>query len=298
MIRWILTLLPLAAIAQPQARIVLDSNQVETGNPFLIHLQVSPVGKAPDTLNWLAWNHSIPPANRLNISGWRRADQWLQKDLTVIFFDADTLWLEPLPLPLTPGDTAWTDSVMVIVYPSPAPSDLNDMQPIKDIIREPARWTDYLPWILGVAAVLLVLWLLNHLYTRRSKTSLISRQMALSAHELALKKLEQLERQSWWVRGDVKAFCTEWSYIIREYLENRYHIPALESTTTELLSRLEGTDFPATFRDGLSQFLVQSDLAKFAKGIPDAGFDQASVLFARQLIEATRPQNGTAVTQA
>lgn len=60
----------------------------------------------------------------------------------------------------------------------------------------------------------------------------------LLPHELALQKLVALQQQKLWQKGDVKPYQSELTFIIREYLENRFNIQALESTTDEIVQNL------------------------------------------------------------
>jgi hypothetical protein len=106
---------------------------------------------------------------------------------------------------------------------------------------------------------------------------------------LALKKLRVLAQKALWRSGAVKEHCAELTFILREYLEKRYEVPALESTSEELLSRLKSTDFPMELRPDLENILAQADLAKFAKAIPPEEFYLYSLDFAQALVTQTIP---------
>lgn len=295
LLSWIFLLFTCLATTQglAQASLSADSNHVETGNALILHLQYpAHLGKPTDTLKFNAWANQLPAENIVEQSDWvARENGVYGKDLTVLFFDEDSLQLPPLPIALRNGDTLLTNALDLVVKATPAPDDLNDMAPIKDIHPEPSDWTDYLPWILGVAAVMAVLYLFYVLINRRREARMRSRTLALPPHELALKKLEVLQQKNRISRGQVKEHYAELTDIIREYLEKRFAVPAQESTTYETVLRLKKAAFPQQWLQPLQELLEQADLAKFARVVPDDSFREYSFQLARNLVLETKPTN-------
>jgi hypothetical protein len=190
---------------------------------------------------------------------------------------------------LSSGDTLFFPAFDLVVTATPSPDDLNDLADIKDIPREPVYWTDFLPWILGGAGVLAFIFLLFWWAKRKRITRMQSRSMEIPPHERALKKLALLEANDWIRQGKVKEHYAELTFILREYLEHRFGIPALESTTAETLQYLGGAPFTDTQRDLLGYVLEQADLAKFARITPTETFHAEAFDIARNLIAVTRP---------
>jgi hypothetical protein len=58
--------------------------------------------------------------------------------------------------------------------------------------------------------------------------------------------------------------------VLRNYLQRKYLIPALEETTNKILVHLKRTHFPHEQKESLRQLLSLSDLVKFAKEEPQA----------------------------
>ena len=137
-----------------------------------------------------------------------------------------------------------------------------------------------------MAGLLLAAYLVNKY---RKNRGMGTRSIHWPPHELALRKLGQLQQKSLWNNGNKKEYCDELTDIIREYLELRFGIPALESTSTELIQKLKGTDIPDETALELGNILFQADLAKFAKGTPPPDFGDISMQFALRLIEITKP---------
>lgn len=281
-------LLANALSAQSAAMLQVDSSQVETGNPYVLHLSV-PGNKTPDSLNFGPWLSFFDPKNLVSQTPWRRSGGQYSSDVTVVFFDADSLSLPPLGITFNDADTVFTNPLKIVVYPTPSPDDPADMAPIKNISQEPVLWTDYLPIALSVVVGIAVLWLLFWWISRRKQIRLRSQSISLSSHALALKKLGVLAQKALWRSDAVKEHCAELTFILREYLEKRYEVPALESTSEELLSRLKSTDFPMELRPDLENILAQADLAKFAKAIPPEEFYLYSLDFAQALVTQTIP---------
>jgi uncharacterized BrkB/YihY/UPF0761 family membrane protein len=176
---------------------------------------------------------------------------------------------------LASGDTLPLPPPPLSVEATPAPEDLADMADIKEIIREPARWTDYLFWWYWLVAAVLLL------VAARFLSRLLHRRQAMRARtlqappgDLARRRLERLEQQQLWQKGAYAAYYAELSHILREFLELRYGILALESVTEQILAQLAQTDFPKEALPEIEHFLRQAELAKFAKAVPAAGFHE------------------------
>jgi len=92
--------------------------------------------------------------------------------------------------------------------------------------------------------------------------------------EKATSLLKNLETKQLWQKGEIKSYYSELTDIARIYIEEEIHIPAMESTTTELIVALRQVANQKkmklskdTLRD-LEKVLQQADLVKFAKSQP------------------------------
>lgn len=112
--------------------------------------------------------------------------------------------------------------------------------------------------------------------------------MIVPSHELALQQLKALENKQLWQKGEVKAYHSELTRIIRAYLENRYGIQALEMTTEQILAQLNTLDFDADWNDRLREMLQAADLVKFAKAEPPSVFHERMMDYAVSFVEATK----------
>jgi hypothetical protein len=279
-------LLPALAQAQDRAQIRLDSNVAETGVPFTLHFSVEAGENKLQALNLSAWAPDITEKNVLSEPAWTQHGATWTSDLQLMFFDADTLDLAPLPVISQRGDTLYTQPIQLLILPTPAPDDLNDMADIKDIYREPAHWTDYWPWMAGGAAILLLLGAMQWLASRKGKKQAGSRRMELPPRELAMRKLAALEKEKLPEKGEIKMFYAELTHILREFIQLRFQVPALESTSYETVQHLRTvTAFPIQRLHFLNELLQHADMVKFAKGTPPESYTQSALGLVRQIIQ-------------
>lgn len=275
----------------PDAVAAFDSQYVETGNPFVLHLAVPDMYGQPIKADFSPWDSVLPQRNFLYRSSWQHfGGQWTQS-LHLITFDSARLELPPLPINLQSGEIVYTNALQLNVVPTPAPSDPSEMEDIKGIHREQSDWRDYikpvLPIVLGALLLALVIWWVGR---RKRKSGLKAvRDISHPPHVQALRRLQELAGRNYLQNGRVKDYYSELSHIAREYLERRYGIPVLELASEEILSKIKDTAFPAERLPALTELLRWSDLAKFAKGVPPESFHARAEEELRQLIRQTIP---------
>ncbi len=112
---------------------------------------------------------------------------------------------------------------------------------------------------------------------------------SLPPHVLALIQLEELEAKRLWQSGEIKAFYSEATEIVRRYFELRYGFIALEMTSGEVMEQLEKFKLEKNNYSSINQFLSNADLVKFAKYQPVASENEQVLGQARLIIEQTKP---------
>ncbi len=162
--------------------------------------------------------------------------------------------------------------------------------PIKKIIEEPLNWRDFLPWALGGLGVVLLVLLILY-FVRRPKPSgpPPPKTRRVAVHEFSLDKLDTLKKEQLWQQGQVKEYQSKLTFIVREYLENRYNIQALESTTSEIVTQLRSQGFSADQQSQLQEMFQLADMVKFAKAEPEATMHSKLMETAEQFIRQTKP---------
>jgi len=92
--------------------------------------------------------------------------------------------------------------------------------------------------------------------------------------EKATSMLNVLEKKQLWQKGEVKSYYSELTAIARNYIEEAIAIPAMESTTAELIAALQNAskhkkmELSTETIENLERVLKQADLVKFAKSKP------------------------------
>ena len=115
------------------------------------------------------------------------------------------------------------------------------------------------------------------------------------AHEIALEALSDLEKKHLWESGADKLYESEVTEIIRQYIENRHSIPALEMTSNDLISRLVFVGIHRELLEEMNTFFRCADMTKFAKYHPTPLEHQAAMRTAYRYVDATKITEETSV---
>ncbi len=188
------------------------------------------------------------------------------------------------------SDTLSADRLPVkVAYPK-----LKDEQiaPIKDILRTDFSFEDAIPYLIGFVTLVLlglIVFLWRDKWRKKPQPMVVARQIIVTPYEQARNELMSLRAKQLWQQGEIKPYHTELTHILRDYLEKRYQIPALESTSDELITALRRTDMPDALQFKLRQLLQMADLVKFAKGTPEIAVHEAAYETAMELIMETEP---------
>ncbi|MBT8325245.1 MAG: BatD family protein [Winogradskyella sp.] len=150
---------------------------------------------------------------------------------------------------------------------------LYDIKPLIEVDKTSStKWWYILLALLIIALVAFVL----YWFIWRKKPLTEEEEIALlppyDRAKLALKKLDESQ---YLIRSEVKEFYSELTLIIRKYLDEKVYDRAMESTTDELIQRLnllkDANEIPlssSTIKN-LETILKRADLVKFAKSKPD-----------------------------
>jgi hypothetical protein len=89
----------------------------------------------------------------------------------------------------------------------------------------------------GLAAILVIIIIILFIrYFRKVPPPMVAVEVPkIPAHVIAYEKLEKLKSEKLWQEGKLKAYHSLLTDILREYIENRFKIQALEQTTDEIL---------------------------------------------------------------
>jgi hypothetical protein len=298
----LLLLLTTAASAQ-NIRSTIDSTQLLIGDQFHLDLWADiPAGSAvawPQFRDTLTKTIEVVEATVPDTVRKENGDYTVHQRLTLTSFDTGFMVIPPVAF-VFDGDTAnplLTDPELVLVTEFPVDLE-QDIMDIKGPMDVPINWRKYLLYGL-IALVVIGLLVGGFLYWkkhRRPKDSPAARPVPTRpAHEIALEKLEELRLKKLWQGDRTKEYYIELSDIVREYIEFRYGIMALEQTTDETVRALKINGVDEQQIAALKGMLQLADLAKFAKYRPMSDENEKSMDVAKSFVEATIAQQSTAV---
>ena len=187
------------------------------------------------------------------------------------FFGNGDITLPPFEIALVNGrDTTYiyTNPVSV-AFKTVLPSEDAELKPMKPIFF----FSDF-PWALALIllAVLAAAWFTYKTLTKKPAES-ISQEVVFTPY---LSPLKELENTLIYLRKeydlaqtqDYKFFYSSLSDSVRKYFEDLYNIPALESTSRELLRYLDAFGVDVDMIKSTRTILNKSDMVKFAKYTP------------------------------
>jgi len=150
---------------------------------------------------------------------------------------------------------------------------LYDIKPIIKVEKSPSNWWKYLLLVLVILSIIafLIYW-----FVFRKKPLTEEEEIALlPPYDRAKLALQKLDDSRYLENEEMKEYYSELTFIIRKYLDEKVYDKALESTTDELVSRLnllkDGNQIELSKEDirNIETILKRADLVKFAKSEPD-----------------------------
>ncbi|NND77064.1 MAG: hypothetical protein HKN39_02635 [Flavobacteriales bacterium] len=216
----------------------------------------------------------------------------LEKNITFSIFDSGYYFIPRIPhAMILNGDTSihFSNDVPILVN-TVTTSDSTALAPIRTIKEEPLSFEDMLPYIgtiLGITAIFGLFYWFSKRPQKEEKAAEIP-EVIIPAHIIALEKLTELRKKELWQNDQQKEYHSVLTYIVREYLENRYNISALESSTHEIQDDLKKVDFDDRFKDNLAEMLNIADLVKFAKAESTDAINRRIIDEAEEFITTTK----------
>lgn len=163
---------------------------------------------------------------------------------------------------------------------------------IKQPIEEPFSFVDWFKenwiWIAGILVAIILIIVVVRYLKNRPKPVVEEVIPDVPDYVTALENLTQLKQQKLWESGKVKQYHSEISEITRSYLESRFNISALESTTDEIMQSLRFETIQTQTLSKLNQVLLLADLVKFAKEQPLPNENELSITNAIDFVHETK----------
>lgn len=124
---------------------------------------------------------------------------------------------------------------------------LYDIKPMMEVTKTNSDWMKLLFLFIGIVVVaLLVYWF----FFRKKPMTEEEKMAQLPPFERAIIELKNLEQSRYLIQSQHKEYYSQLTNIVRAYLEEEVHISALESTTDELITKLEVLQETGEFKIG------------------------------------------------
>ena len=284
------------ALTQPHVEIKLDSTNMMIGEQMKMRLEVKYSDKTK-----VMMPKSIKLGERVEILSDRDSvskisenEYLITKEMTITSFDSGVYNIAAVPIVFEEEgkywDTIYSKSIQLTVV-SPEIDTTQAFATIKNIYQENVSFReDVLPIMLVVLGLIVFIVLIWYFSKKKEKNDdeYVEQDIKLPAHIIAFKALNELENQQLWQQGKFKTFYSELSYIMREYLENRFEINALESVTDEILINLNPFSIEKLQTENLKNILQTADLVKYAKVRPSEKEHQNMMNLSMEFVQETQ----------
>lgn len=190
-------------------------------------------------------------------------------------------------------DTARSMPLIIKVY-DPVVDTTQEIKPIKPPINTPLSFKEVLPWasagLGGLLVIAAIVWLVLRYLRRKKDPERYVRKPLEPAHVIAFRELDRLKDEKIWTQGKVKQYYSSLTEITRHYIERQYDIPAMESTTEEILQAFRRANPEDHLLDEiLKELLELADLVKFAREDPLPVDNQTNLNNAYIFVQKTYP---------
>lgn len=186
------------------------------------------------------------------------------------------------------------DSLLINVTTVKIDTTKQKMFPIKSIQREPKTFDDYKHlfwWLIPIFIIIAVV--LYFVFRKKVKKEVPV--VYVEPIQEALQRLKELDEKELLKQNKVKIYYSELTDIVRTYIEKDIKIPALESTTNELIETIN--DFNESSKLGISketiaelkEVLQSADLVKFAKSKPIVEEIRGHRNISERLLQSLKP---------
>ena len=188
-------------------------------------------------------------------------------------FDSGKYTIPSIPVIIN-GKKVFSDSIKIEIADVKVDTLKQKMYDIKNIIQVDKPFGNWWIYLLILIAIAGIGYLVYYFIKKRQSEPKPEIIIFKSPIEKATTLLQQLETKELWQKGEIKNYYSELTDIARNYIEEEIQIPAMESTTSELIEGLRNAAKQKKLKlsnetvENLEMVLKQADLVKFAKSIP------------------------------
>lgn len=217
----------------------------------------------------------------------------IRQRLLVTSFDTGFYVIPPFKFSYNNSrDSLQTNPLSLEVFGMPVDTTkgITDIKPPYEI---KVTLIELLPYIIiGLLIIAIIILYVRYMKKKKLVQSLVEKPEPpqIPAHLIALEQLDELVREKLWQQGKIKLYYSRLTDIIRQYIELRFGVPAMEETTEDIIRDFtRNGHIKEGIRQELKVLLELADLVKFAKWNPVAEENEVSQQGAYDFILRTKP---------
>lgn len=275
----------------------MDSSMIWMGQQTLIHLSLTQDSDKPVVFPFITdtltagvevLNITVPDTVML-----KNNRMQIKQEVLVTSFDSGLYYIPPFEY-IFGADTFKTQSLSLKVVPVEVDTTAQPMD-IKGVASPPFVLWDYIPdWLWYVLAALLLIagCVVAYYYwqKRRRPEDVIAQENPVPPYERAVAELQALRESKLWQQGQEKSYYTRLVDILREYIDDRFGINAMEMTSSQIIDALKRNGEMREVNRYLGEILSMADFVKFAKMRPLPDDNERVMRQAFEFVELTKPQ--------
>ncbi len=286
----------LLAHAQVSLQASADKSNYAIGDYIYVTLTLD--GKSGMQFNWPG-DRDLTAFELINanpLDTIENADQrTYHKKLIISIYEAGTHYFPQVTIPYRiPNDTAVytiTSDSFPIVIDSIAVDTTLAIKPITDVMMaKESNWL-WLQILIGAILFIILGFTIWYFFIRKeNKVAIKKEEPVLPLYDRTIQALRDLESRKLWQQHQLKEYYSALTDILRNYLEERFNMHAMESTTEEIISQISRHPETRTMVNELQFVGELADMAKFARSKPLPDENMRAMQLVIQFVEHTKPQ--------
>ncbi len=291
-----------------QATAIISNNSIKLGEQVQLNININYNANSGKhiIINWPQFTDTI--IKQIEIVAQSKVDTviadstnpyrlTLRKAFLITSFDSGSWTIPPFKFSSNNDSSGvYTQALTLNVSNIAVDTSLN-IKDIKPILEVNYTWIDWIKdnvyTIITVLAAIIVLIIIVYYIRKKLKNKpieIIPEAPKLPPHIVAIEKLDKLKNEKLWQEGKLKLYHSSLTDILREYIENRFKMQAMEQTTDEILYGFRNVAIDEESKGKLKQILFLSDLVKFAKEHPLPNENEMSMSNAYDFINGTKKE--------
>ena len=159
----------------------------------------------------------------------------------------------------------------------------------------PLSLKEVIPYILGIILIAaIIFFIFYYMRWKKKNVPLFNKpeKPKEPAHIIALRELDRIKAQKLWQQEKIKQYYSEVADTVRNYIENRFDIPAMEQTSTETIGVFKQNKelIDGNSLNQIQHILSLADLVKFAKYTPLPDDNNLALMNAYFFVNQTRKE--------